>query len=109
MQNHNEKDDSWSLSSAFNKANKFTLKYLGMMGIPFYIFAAKAAATEMSINPDATLLDAGERFYSGVYDAAIEDFIPGTSFVIGEIFNFAADTIIPGMGTFISAVTNAPA
>ncbi|GEM_PF-3344750 len=104
MPNKNEENDSWSLSSAFKKVNKFILTVPGLMGLPFYFIAADAAAKEVAINPDATLLDVGERFYGGLYDITVENFIPGTSFILSEIFNVAADIAVPGAGMIMQAI-----
>lgn len=113
MSNKNDKAaSSASLTSAFKKTYGSFLKYAGVAGLTFFAYFTKTAHDTVLANPDATLLDFGSNFYGGAIDAAVNDFIPGTAFILKEVFNFAAaavtDFVLPGVGTLWNSMELIP-
>ncbi len=75
--------------------NKFLLKYPGLSGAPFYLFLIAAIGASGSIIPGAAL------FYTNVFNALAQGFIPGMEVIAKEavlpalngVFNVASGAV----------------
>lgn len=92
-----------------HKAYDWGLKWPGLFGIPFYIFAFGFIGQYVSEQGAAGLAEgvAGGMgdFYSITFNTAATDTVTGLGFIFNQTAGFVADTLVPGLGTLVTAIT----
>ena len=91
----------WQAHGKFVKTMSFGGALLTVCFLPTAAVAAQADS------PDAGLFDVAGHFYGAAATNAVNNFVPGYSFMFEQVAGVFLDTIMPGVGTVIGGVSHA--